>query len=179
MIRTDRNYGNIPFKVPLDTNGDQTGTAEATGDYTSTPTSFKLVPGPDETLYVCKIQVVIAALVDPINIFGYGSGAQLDKVIHPLVKKGDETITELAPGGVNSQLVWHLFSDDHDTFVIPSAATLLRYAFDFTKTQPIILKGNEGHYLSFDLNDDFASRTIVHFFFASGLKYKPYTSPNP
>ena len=154
----------------LDTNGDGTGTKDATGDYSSSATEFKIVPPADESYSIHRLTVVIE---DGNNFEAelYGKGVELINGIAIKVKNGVVSVNDLTNGspilnnsgwthlcGANIQLIG--WGGNEDQLIVDIVFTHLGI--------PLVLDGNDGEYLSIELNDNF-SGLDGHYFVANGF----------
>lgn len=157
------------FRRHLDTAGDGTGTKNATGDYSSTATDFKVRPASGTIYVVQRVVILVGDGAAHVND-GYGALSALTNGI--LVEKYDHgspaVINSLHDGlPVKTNFDWARFAgNDVD---VEYAGTNKHRVWDWRPTSPIRLDGTSSQELRFRLNDDFTGLT-EHYFVAEGFK---------
>ena len=155
-----------PFEHYLDTNGDGTGTRNAVGDYSATPTDFYYQPPVGVTVELTKL-IIHVADKGLFSFDGYGaiSAGQVVNGLQVLVERLGQVVLVLTDGEpiTDNASMSHLntdyqlvhFSNNHDSSSV---------SFDVaTFDTPLQLHGDLGDKLILRLNDDFTGLDDHHF----------------
>lgn len=154
-------------------NGVSFGTGIAIGDYSSTPTSFRLDTGGEEL----EMHRLIVSFKDSgsFDADKYGNGLILPngiRIYHRDVN--DDLIQEFTAFPVRSNADWRAHCHD---VIISSSGTgdeVASVRWTFNKSgRPITLLGSRGEYLEILLNDDFSDLND-HKFLWEGIQHQDY-----
>ena len=153
----------------LDTDGDGGGTKNAVGDYSSAAEEFKIVPPAQTRIEVARMIISIVDAGAP-DSGSYGNNITLTNGITVAVRDAGgviEDITDGVPVMKNSD--WgRLAGIDVAPMDWGSGDGQVIVRFTFEKSGvPLVLDGDEGHYLAVNLNDDF-SGLVEHYFMIHG-----------
>lgn len=171
----------------MTTGGDQTGTFNAIGDYSSTSDDFYVQPPAAEDYMISSLDITIVD--DRINPEGYGAmDALTNGVSIVTVLQG---VTYIAGAGTNitSNRGWMSISDDvqYVDWGLPIEEKMMRCRIDFGKfyadpqrPQPdgvggLMLLGHTEDKLIIRLNDDFTDLS-GHYFIVRGGRYSDHIS---
>ena len=154
----------ILWSKHLDTNGDGTGTYNAVGNYSSTPTEFLLVP--EKSVRVHRLLITVEAA------FGfkaeiYGSDVALTNGINLEVRDHDDVVLGLFTDrhSVKTNAHWAMYCFDVDVKSWRTAGSgneLLTARWTFSRMgAPLWMRA--GHKLAIKLNDDFTGLVLHHF----------------
>ena len=153
----------------LDTVGDGSGTKDAVGNYAGAVEEFKIVPAAGE---VMRIHRLIVSAIDTTGMDAdkYGNGITLTNGIFVKTKNASGTILDLTDGEpILTNGAWAHLCYDADVKTWGSGNDHLVVRWTFSKSgAPIRLVGDDGEYLSVDLNDSFAG-LLGHFFMVQGV----------
>lgn len=158
----------------LDTNGDDSGTKNAVGDYSSAAEDFYIQPSTNDRYELARL---IVSTEDSANMRAehYGTlGAALTNGID-IIHEVSGIETKLNDGiEVKSNAGWTRLCYDVDIKTWGAGNELLTMRWTFAKAgQPLILIGKTNDKLIVRLNDSFAG-LVTHYFMVQGLKYTNY-----
>lgn len=159
---------NVLFKF-LDTNGDQSGTINAIGNYSSTPTDFFIKP-PANKIY--RLSRMIILIVSPAVIASgqYGSIDALTNGIKVLFTNS-ETI-ELNKIPIKTHEDWGGICHDSQALNygnVAGKAVSVRWSF-FNSGEDFWLNGKSDCKFIIRLNDNFSS-LVTHRFYIQGTQF--------
>lgn len=151
----------------LDTVGDGTGTKEATGDYSTTPESFKLKHASGMAL----VERVIVMIEDGGSFDSglYGNGVELTNGIRVYLRDiNDNILEEFTSFPVLTNGDWAGHCHDFNHFNWGSGNEVASVRWTFSKAgQSLTINFDAGEYMEFYLNDDF-SNLVKHRFTVQG-----------
>lgn len=129
----------------LSTNGDGTGTANANGDYSSTPTSFKISSDEIERVEIWRMLVGIQD-TGAFDAAKYGNGVTLTNGIKlRLMDKLDQVIETYTPEPIKSNGGWAFLCHDFNHLAMGTGDEIGTVRWTFTKSgQPIIIDYAKG-----------------------------------
>lgn len=162
----------IPFSRFLDTNGDGTGTKNATGNYSASPQSFLIEPLPNQKLEVHSIRMFVK--VADIDADEYGSNGALTNGISMLINNSDGVVRDLFDGVVITEIMhWLHFCEFEDFRTLELGLTAQSEYFvavyNFSKNGgPVLLRDRKGENIEISLNDNFTGLN-EHYFCAQGV----------
>ena len=152
----------------LDTNGDGSGTKQATGDYSTTPTSFYIKPANGD-IYLIERAIVHIRDSAGYRADRYGDMPQAltNGIEVKMFRNGNvsDDLTDGIPVKVNAD--WGRLCYDVSPVAFGAGNDFLQARWTFAKSgQPLKLGSNQS--LHFMLNDDF-TRLIEHTFMIQGI----------
>lgn len=151
----------------LDTTGDGTGTTEATGDYSSTPASFRI--SDTEGWGIIHRMIVYIEDGGSFDSGRYGNGLQLTNGVRVYIRDADdEILAELTSFPVTTNGEWQGQCHDyiHSSYGTGNELASIRWTFS-KSGQPAEVRFDQGEYLEVYLNDDF-SDLVKHRFTVQG-----------
>lgn len=156
-----------PFRTaPLirfaDTVGDGSGSIDATGDYSVTPATLKIVP-PSNMIFVCQRFSIIIADAKAMDSGGYGSnGANplTNGCSFQLVRNGEVAIDFTNGENIKTNGEWAMYMDTIDLYDFGSGDVYFVGHFDEAALQwPRYLDGRAGDEFHFTVQDDLSHLT--------------------
>lgn len=151
----------------LDTNGDGTGTANATGDYSVTADDFYLLAGGGEQIHRMIVSVRDTGAFDAAS---YGNGLALTNGVSVLVydKNQDTEIDLLGGSNIKTNAEWGAQCYDADVKTWGTGDEMLLVRWTFAKAgAPLRLQKDDKFIVR--LNDNFTGLN-GHYFQIQGLK---------
>jgi len=154
----------LPIFQLLSSNGDGTGTADATGNYSSTPLSLKC----SRSYGWAHIARMIVMIQDggTFDAELYGNGIVLTNGIRVYVKNAsDAVLWEMTSFPIISNSDWAGHCHDYnysESIGVGDSVASIRWTFD-KAGQQCIVKFDQGEYLEVYLNDDFSGLTHHRF----------------
>lgn len=167
-------FANGQYKSPewfthfLDTNGNQTGSIDATGDYSVTPETFFIQPPSDE-IYI--LHRMIGAVHDNGNFASstYGAGLALTNGVVIKIKRNGVDLIDLTNGHpikTNGSFPDYCYDVDISNFT--GNDNFLHFRWTFSRAgEPLVLNGSSSDTFEVILNDDFTFLT-EHLFTIQG-----------
>ena len=151
----------------LDTNGDGSGIVEAVGNYSATPTSFKISASEG----ACTIERLIIMIEDTGSFDSgrYGNGLSLINGVRVYLKNAtDEVLEEFTsfPILTNGDWAGHCHDFNHFNWGTGNEVASIRWTFS-KSGQPIRVRLGLGEYFEVYLNDDFTG-LVKHRFTIQG-----------
>jgi len=155
----------------LDTNGDGTGTKQAIGDYSVTPTDFYIQPASGEIYIIHRLIAIIrdtsgAAARDYGNITDGLTNGILVRTYRDGVMEND--LTDNLPIRSNGEWARVCFDVELKTWSTGDEILTVRWTFN-NSGNPITLNGGKKEKLVLTLNDDLTG-LIQHTFQIQGYK---------
>jgi hypothetical protein len=160
----------------LDTNGDGTGSKDATGDYSSTAAVFYIQP-PTEKIYLIERMIVHVEDSGSFDSGAYGNGITLTNGIVVRISDDSGVIVDLTDGmPILSNGSWVRQCYDVQVHPFGSGNEHMGVRWTFRKAgQPLKLVGEKTQKLEIVLNDNF-SGLVGHQFQIQGRVTGGYTS---
>lgn len=161
---------NVFFSQLLSTNGDGTGTKEATGDFSSTASLFILQPPLNEIYDVARLFVTIRDTMITAEKYG-GIASGLTNGINIDHREEGDIIKDLLGGfDIKTNIDWARFCYDVDLKTWGAGDEFVTVRWTFEKSgEPLILHGGKAGRLVVTCNDDMTG-LISHTFTAQGTK---------
>lgn len=152
----------------LDTNGDGTGTKNAVGDYSSTPTDFKIQPAANQMFILHRMLVFIKDTTG-IDADAYGNGIVLTNGINIKYSHAAGVVVDMVDGipiTVNGDWGRLCYDVELKAWGAGNEILVVRWTFD-KAGEPLVLNGADGDRFVVSLNDDF-SGLLAHYFMVQG-----------
>ena len=153
----------------LDTNGNGTGTTEATGDYSSTPTSFRI----SNSTGIADIERMIIFIEDTgtFDSGDYGNAITLTNGIRVYLRdNADQVIEEYTSFPILTNGDWAGHCHDLNLHTFGSGNQVMTLRWTFAKSgQRVSVDLKEGEYFEVLLNDDFTG-LVKHRFTIQGKR---------
>ena len=149
------------------TNGDGTGTFDATGDYSgASAINLKVTPPAGQVYDLHRVIVGIADTT--MTAAKYGGIAAITNGVIVTVKNASGVIYTLTAFAIKSNGDWKRHCHDLLPEDYGAAANVISIRWTFAKTgAPITVSGDAGEYLNFALSDNFTGLTS-HTFVVQG-----------
>lgn len=167
-------YANGQYKAPLwfshflDTNGNQTGTIDAIGDYSITPEIFYIQP-PVTEVYIMNRLIISIHDTGNFTASIYGAGAILPNGVDIQIKRNGTSLVNLTNGHpVKENGGWGDFCYDVDVSDYTGNDNYTHVRWTFEKAgAPLLLNGAQNDTFEINLSDDFTFLT-EHTFVVQG-----------
>lgn len=162
---------NLLLSRYLDTNGDGTGTKNATGDYSVTPETFYIAPAAGEVFRINRLLILVEDTAG-MEADEYGNlGSALANGITARVHNGTATVVDLTDGiPITTNAEWGALCYDVDlkTWGTGNEFLLVRWTLAAAGV-PIRLDGDATEALELVLNDNLTG-LVAHKFLAQGYQ---------
>jgi hypothetical protein len=155
------NHG-TPFVAVLTTNGDQTGTFSAIGDYSAAPVDFYYQPEPEHTLHIHTLEIVVRdELVTVEHLYGNGP-ALIEGFYAFLDRPGEEIWRFPSEARIRRNWDWGSMIKRIDFGVDEKSRQTLVATVNFKEIcgVDIPVSGKDGWKFGVRLNDDFTA--LIH-----------------
>lgn len=158
----------LPFARRLDTVGNGTGVSNAIGDYSGTPTRFRLIPAAGELIIVNELHIYIED-GGPLDAGTYGNGLVLTNGIAVELKQGLVTRNIQGTNPILNNSHWTRVTFNTASMVFGGGNNALAYRWDLKNMYvPLALSSNDE--LAIILNDNFTG-LVSHSFSARGFQF--------
>ena len=158
----------------LDTDGDGTGTKEATGNYALAEEEFYIQPPDGESYFISRLIIEIKD-AGSIDAGSYGNGITLTNGIQVQKKDGSGVIVDFTDGEpIITNADWAKFCYDVKTSEFGSGNNYVNVRWTFSKATGglkggVFLDGSNNERFTVILNDNFSNLT-GHTFMVQGYK---------
>lgn len=161
MPRADGQYS-TPFPViqQMDTNGDETGTINANGNYSVTPAIFYIQPPPGVIYFINMLQIMVSDTGSPARIdYGNITGGVTNGPQLRLLANGN--LLSFPGKVIPNNGILASVNTDYQQINFAGSDDSIKVQFKYPA--PIILNGNTGDQLQTYLTDDYTTLTDHRF----------------